>query len=359
MMLNLYLHGIDSKIIALAIEEDACLTELKSLIHEKTSISSEDIRVFYLSKELTNIEGKERELRLSDYNIPNEGNLVLVLRLQPGPYKTDLTRESWSVKEKDVVTPDKLEIIPLKKLLDPDVELSSEPDMITFEDDPDAQRARMPCGHAIGAESLTEYCRSVLSSGKLEFRCPHMNPKPCDELWEFSFIKACAALTTEEQREFETKLSINYLSNFIGMQQCSNCQSYCARINEKTVRTLCPVCTIKSNSAVEFCWSCRRTWQTSKTIDCGNLNCPSEDPKKKILRECNEKDISGVKCPSIRACPKCGLMIEHTDGCKQMQCTCKQKFCFLCLQMANNQGSYVCGTNYNKCERAPAQVEIP
>lgn len=233
MMLNLYLHGIDSKIIALAIEEDACLTELKSLIHEKTSISSEDMRVFYLSKELTNIEGNERELRLSDYNIPNEGNLVVVLRLQPGPYRTDLTRESWSVNDKDVVTPEKLEISPLKKLLDPDVELSSEPDMITFEDDPDAQRTRMPCGHAIGAESLTEYCRSVLSSGKLEFRCPHMNPKPCDELWEFSIIKTCAALTTEEQREFETKLSINYLSNFIGMQQCSNCQSYCARVNKK------------------------------------------------------------------------------------------------------------------------------
>ena len=75
---------------------------------------------------------------------------MVVLRLQPGPYRSDLTRESWSVNDKDVVTPEKLEISPLKKLLDPDVELSSEPDMITFEDDPDAQRTRMPCGHAIG-----------------------------------------------------------------------------------------------------------------------------------------------------------------------------------------------------------------
>ncbi|XP_052084224.1 uncharacterized protein LOC127721492 isoform X2 [Mytilus californianus] len=318
------------------------------------------MRVFYLCKELNNVEGNKKELMLSDYNILNEGNLVVVLRLQQGPYRADLTRESWSVKDVDVVHPEKLEIIPSKKfIIDPDVELSPEPDIITFEDDPGAQRARMPCGHAIGAESLTEYCRSVLLSGKLEFRCPHMNPEPCDELWEFSIVKKCAALTAEEQREFETKLSMNYLSNFIGMQQCLQCQSFCARVNEETVRTLCLVCTKKGNSAVEFCWSCRRTWQTSISTDCGNFNCPSEDPRKKILRECKEKEISGINCPTIRACPKCGLMIEHIDGCKQMQCTCKQKFCFLCLQMANNQGAYICGSTYNKCEKAPAQVEIP
>lgn len=36
------------------------------------------------------------------------------------------------------------------KQLDDDVELSQEPDMITWDDDPDNQRAKMPCGHAIG-----------------------------------------------------------------------------------------------------------------------------------------------------------------------------------------------------------------
>ena len=37
-----------------------------------------------------------------------------------------------------------------QKQLDGDVELTYEPDMITWDDDPDNLRAKMPCGHAIG-----------------------------------------------------------------------------------------------------------------------------------------------------------------------------------------------------------------
>ena len=37
-----------------------------------------------------------------------------------------------------------------EKQLDGDVELTYEPDMITWDDDPDNLRAKMPCGHAIG-----------------------------------------------------------------------------------------------------------------------------------------------------------------------------------------------------------------
>ena len=36
------------------------------------------------------------------------------------------------------------------KQLDEDIELTTAPDMISWDDDPESKRAKMPCGHAIG-----------------------------------------------------------------------------------------------------------------------------------------------------------------------------------------------------------------
>ncbi|XP_041354488.1 uncharacterized protein LOC121372264 [Gigantopelta aegis] len=62
---------------------------------------------------------------LADYNIQNESTLFVVLRLNGGSE-------------------------PEPKQLDEDVELTNAPDMITWDDDPESKRAKMPCGHAIG-----------------------------------------------------------------------------------------------------------------------------------------------------------------------------------------------------------------
>ena len=51
-----------------------------------------------------------------------------------------------------------------QKQLDPDVELTYEPDMITWDDDPDNLRAKMPCGHAIGKVRLAGIQQSIASS---------------------------------------------------------------------------------------------------------------------------------------------------------------------------------------------------
>lgn len=55
-----------------------------------------------------------------------------------------------------------------------DIEYTNEPDMITWDESPDNPRAKMPCGHALTAESLIAYCRSILGAGKFIFYCPHI-----------------------------------------------------------------------------------------------------------------------------------------------------------------------------------------
>lgn len=99
------------------------------------------------------------------------------------------------------------------------------PDMITGESgDNIPKRALMPCGHAIGAESLTVYCRSLLDKGEFEFRCPYVPPAEqdetqatqqrtkCDEIWPLYLVRQCAVLTDSEYMEFHAKVVANYKS---------------------------------------------------------------------------------------------------------------------------------------------------
>ncbi len=44
------------------------------------------------------------------------------------------------------------------KVLDDLVPITYEPDMTTWDDDPDDKRAKMPFGHAISPHSLTAHC---------------------------------------------------------------------------------------------------------------------------------------------------------------------------------------------------------
>ena len=76
-------------------------------------------RLIFSGKEL------QKEKILPDYGIEKRTTLFLVFRMRGGS-----------------------EQIPVK-VLDHTVELSDAPDMITWDDDPENKRAKMPCGHAI------------------------------------------------------------------------------------------------------------------------------------------------------------------------------------------------------------------
>ena len=250
---------------------------------------------------------------------------------------------------------------PSPKELDDLVTLTIEPDMITCDDDPEGQRAKMPCGHAISPESLTAYCKSLLSAGKFIFFCPyidHENMLRCNKEWSYIEVRRYAVLTAKEQKRFETLISENYLRKSMGIQKCPGCSTLCERMNSKEKRVICRICTKDKGRRFEFCWHCLHEWKTESITKCGNEECSGEDHRLCILGEAPEKYVVGVKTPSRRACPTCGMLIEHTAQCKHMACPCGTQFCFICLKPKGEDG-WSCGTYCTKCEPAPRQTSIP
>ncbi|XP_066282987.1 uncharacterized protein [Branchiostoma lanceolatum] len=222
--------------------------------------------------------------------------------------------------------------------------------MISWEDDPNTSRAKMSCGHAITPETLTTYCESLLSAGKYVFMCPYIGPSGgyCGKEWPHLEVRRLAVLTAEEKKQFETKISDNYLHKARGWAS-------------RSAPMVCPLCSA-SDAVVEFhfCWRCLHKWVGGGIEKCGNDNCSGEDPRLKILRDCKRKTIVGVAaCPAVRACLKCGMLIEHEKACKHMACVCGQKFCFICLTKPTLNGSYQCGLYNSPCEVADVQKTIP
>ena len=245
------------------------------------------------------------------------------------------------------------------KALDNLVPLTDEPDMITWDDDAEGKRAKMPCGHAISPDSLTAYCRSLLTAGKFQFFCPYVGgDSRCNKEWTYIEVHRFGVLNKEEQKTFETKITENYLRKAIGIQECPGCLSLCERMNKKDKRLICRICTKDEDQRFEFCWMCLHEWKTSGTENCGNEECNGEDPRLRTLRDAPKKKVIGV---STRACPTCGTLIDHTEACKHMVCPCGTNFCFICLKVREGgaSGTWSCGTYNTKCESAAVQTEIP
>ena len=215
----------------------------------------------------------------------------------------------------------------------------------------------------LGPESLTAYCESLLNANKFRFFCPYISPSGayCGSEWDYVIIRRLAVLTYDEKKLFETKITENYLRKAIGIQECAKCNSLCERQNKEDRRVICPVCTRKQRVKFEFCWYCLKEWKNgSSTEECGNGGCTGEDHRLKILSSAAKKTIVGVaNCPARRACPSCGMLIEHIQACKHMACICGQKFCFICLKMPAANGSYQCGSYNSRCQVAPIQKVIP
>ncbi|CAG8651336.1 8923_t:CDS:2, partial [Diversispora eburnea] len=184
------------------------------------------------------------------------------------------------------------------------VELTNEPDMITWEDDPDNLRAKMPCGHAIGPESLTAFCRSLVSEGKFQFFCPYVNPTNdarCRAEWQYIDIRKIGLLTDDERIHFESKISENYSFRALGAQECPQ----------------------PGAREYAFCWYCLHEVKSSHSYRCDNNLCGGIDPRLAILKNAVTKKVGTVSgVPSRRACPKCGVIIEHDRLCKHMTCPC-------------------------------------
>lgn len=337
--IQIFVKGLQGKTTPIDIHEDATVKEFFSKLSKTNGIPEEEQRVIYAGKQLQGEKEGKRQ-RLKDYGLQHGSTVFLVLRLKGG---SDF---------------------PPPKELDDAVELSDAPDMITWDDDPENKRAKMPCGHAITPESLTIYCRSLLDAGRSRFFCPYISqdqpPVYCGVEWDYIDVRRLAVLTDNEIKEFERKISKNYLIKAMGIQECPKCNSMVERSNKKHIRVVCPMCSKINKTPYEFCWHCLQEWTNDSSKEkCGNEDCSGEDKRLRILRNCQRKAIVGVVgCPSLRACLACGMLIEHVEACKHMRCRCGKEFCFICLKP--KQGiSWPCGSYNVACTVAPVQTKIP
>ncbi|CAG8623819.1 24936_t:CDS:10 [Cetraspora pellucida] len=326
---QIFVNGIEGKTTTYnEITPTTKVIDIKKKVFDKTGISTEQQRLIFAGKQLEDHKTAE------DYGITKSSTLHLVLRLPGGA----------NVKSHDP---------------DGGVELTNEPDMITWEDDPDNLRAKMPCGHAIGPESLTAFCRSLVSEGKFQFFCPYTNLENdarCRKEWQYVDIRKIGLLTDEECKYFEAKISENYSRRAFGVQECPQCSTFCERSDKDRSSVICLICSRKPGvKEYAFCWYCLHQVYSLCSYRCTNNLCGGVDPRLAILKNAITKKVGNVSgVPSCRACPKCGTIIEHDSKCKHMICPCEQQFC-----LYDPTTGWKCGEFNSPCTIAPVQTVLP
>jgi len=198
---------------------------------------------------------------------------------------------------------------------------------------------------------MTDYCLSEVQKGRYIFVCPDLG---CSSIWEYFLVRHVARFDDKTRSKIEKHVTENYISLAKGYQQCPRCSTRCIPANNGDIRLQCPACSV--GKTFEFCWACLREWTGTGVECCGNLGCNGKDPRFRILSLAEKKEIDGIPdCPSIRACPKCGLLISHKADCRHMTCTsCTAEFCFICLQPWRRPTTHI----VNPCRIAPVQTKL-
>lgn len=237
-------------------------------------------------------------------------------------------------------------------------------DDITLDDDPNILRAEMSCGHAVSPESLTAWCRSLLDQGQYKFYCPAITQgtEKCSAEWPYLEVRKLAVLSDSEQAHFEENMALLAAIEYCEFKSCPSCESYVEREDLSNLCVKCTICTAVKQKRFQFCWQCLREWKgpAAHSLRCSNEDCVHPDVDK--LAKCTNmrlSNVNNVECPAIRACPTCGLLLEHNGhACKNLVCKrCKVEFCFLCLKL-KRVCNPICGP-YTVCSVAPRQTEIP
>ncbi|XP_041635474.1 uncharacterized protein LOC121504610 [Cheilinus undulatus] len=239
-------------------------------------------------------------------------------------------------------------------------------DPVSSEDD-SGLRAEMSCGHAVSPDSLTQWCISLLKQGKYKFRCPALveGTKQCNKQWSYKEVCRLADLSPEEMEYFESTVARLAVADNYDIKPCPSCRTNVERKDLSNLCVRCTICTADLKKTYDFCWQCLRKWKGSgpRSDRCDNDGCINRDLQ--LLQTCGSislPDVKGVTdCPSVRACPTCGMMVKHSRAyCKNIYCPrCHVKFCFVCLKLKR-----VCiktSSPYEICPSgvAPRQTSIP
>ncbi|KAM3590385.1 uncharacterized protein V6R79_008539 [Siganus canaliculatus] len=229
------------------------------------------------------------------------------------------------------------------------------------------RRAKMSCGHAVTPESLTRWCLSMIDQGQCEFKCPGVKKgttETCNAVWSYLEVRKMALLTTEEMLYFEKNIARTAATKYSRFKPCPGCKSYVEREDQTNLCVQCTICTVDNKDNNHFCWQCLKPWKGRIAVRydrCDNDGCAEHILT--LLKNCNTCSLPRVEglvdCPSIRACPTCGIMVEHdTTGCKNIICPrCQVEFCFVCLKLTPE--CLKTSSHFKLCSLAPRQTTIP
>uniref|UniRef100_A0A8C4ZXG6 RING-type domain-containing protein n=1 Tax=Gadus morhua TaxID=8049 RepID=A0A8C4ZXG6_GADMO len=242
-------------------------------------------------------------------------------------------------------------------------------DLDPFPPDDGVERpsALTSCGHAVTPQYLTVWCRSLLDQGQYTFNCPALTvgTVPCGAVWDYTEVRRLALLTEEEMLDFEMTLGRLAAAQFCDFKACPGCKTYVERQALDNLCFDCTICEESNKPTMQFCWQCLRPWKgrAPRSDRCDNEDC--SDKVLELLQGCGTITLSQVPgvgpCPSIRACPTCGMRVEHDKtGCKNIVCPrCQVGFCFVCLKLTGQclqTSSY-----FRACSSgiAPRQTAMP
>lgn len=228
-------------------------------------------------------------------------------------------------------------------------------------------KAQMSCGHFVTPVTLTEICRHQLDQGNYKFKCPALveGTTRCNKPWPYQEVRRLADLTPEEMQYFEENIARLAAAEYSENLPCPQCKTNVERKDLSNLCVQCPICSAGAERWYQFCWQCQKPWKGRgpRSDRCDNDGCSNKNLE--LLQTCKTIDLPQVRgatnCPSVRACPKCGAIVEHSRKfCKNVICPrCHLEFCFICLKSKKicNKTS----TAYSLCQRgvAPRQTSIP
>ncbi|KAJ0050141.1 hypothetical protein NL108_012387, partial [Boleophthalmus pectinirostris] len=170
--------------------------------------------------------------------------------------------------------------------------------------------------------------------GKFRFTCGN-----CPAEWPYEEVRKMALLTENESSAFEHQMFTNVAVKELNAKLCPGCRSHVVRTDLTNLCVECPQCSCDKKQNISFCWQCLREWRGAapRSDHCENTGCVNQALV--TLRTCPNISFSEVQgvvgCPSVRACPTCGLLVEHSgEKCKNIVCPeCEVEFCFVCLKI--------------------------
>lgn len=184
----------------------------------------------------------------------------------------------------------------------------------------------LPCGHTMLQQSVYSHCMAEIQQNRTNISCPY-----CSTEWPTKTMAASSRLSQSQAQAIEEGLTRNFCLSMPGMTKCVHCGEIWS-------------CSAGRGSV---CPSCAMKWRNEDTATLD------------VLANCESKTIGHSICPAIRACPRCGKLINHTEACRRVDCDgCRTTFCFVCLSIRppDFRSYYTCPEN---CPPAPRQTFVP